>query len=164
MAYNYKKFNNTLSSNLIRNKATDFENMSRLVKPYFDEIGIPLGFAGYKKTLKDYVYSDNFDLDGLFKLTKDLAMWVNYMGEILALTEFLYLKCDNKKRYFESFNISEDNIKAFNELKETQIRHSRLKLYLKHMEIQFKLFKTCFYNVNKTYSESLGSYIYRSCD
>ena len=86
------------------------------------------------------------------------------MGEVLALTEFLYLKCENKKRYFESFDISENNVKAYNELKEVQTRHNRLKLYLKHMEIQYKLFKTCFYNVNKTYSESLGAYIYRSCD
>lgn len=160
---NYKQ-NNNIPTDVLRSKASDFENMSKLVKPYFDEIGASLGFLGYKKTLNDYIYSDSLDLEGIFNLTKDFSIWINYIGEILALTEFLYLQTDNKKSYYEAFNISENNIKAYKELEELRVKHSRLKLYLKHMEIQYKVFKTCFYNISKTYNESLGSYLYRSYD
>lgn len=158
------KADNNIPTDVLRDRACDFENMSKLVKPYFDEIGAPLGFSGYKKTLNDYIYSDSLDLEGLFNLTKDISIWMNYMGEILSITEFLYLQTDNKKSYYEAFNISEKNVKAYKELNEVRIKHQRLKLYLKHIEIQYKMFKTCFYSISKTYNESLGSYLYRSYD
>lgn len=164
MNYSSKsKCNNTIPYSVIRKRAVDFENMSKVVNPYFQkDLGISLGFAGYKQTLNDYVNSETFDLDGLYKLIKDLALWINYMGEVLSITEFLCLKYENKKKYYLSFNIPKEMEDSFKELKDTQIAHQRLSLYLKHMEIQYKLFKGCFFNVNKTYNESLSSILYRT--
>lgn len=160
----YNKYSKSVPNATLKSKAIDFENMSKVVRPYFDEINAPLGFAGYKKTLNDYIYSETFDIDGLFKLTKELVLWMNYIGEVLALTENLYLIADNKRRYYESFEILPSQTKEYEALKEVQIRHSRLALYIKHLEIQYKMFKSCFYTVNNIYNESIGSLIYRSYD
>ncbi|MSR92107.1 hypothetical protein [Inconstantimicrobium porci] len=144
---------------VIQDRLKDFQHMSNLVNPYFEKENIHLSFAGYSKTLSSYINCDNYDIYGLHTLLKDLNFWVEYMGEVVAINQYLYLKYENMFKYYSVFDLSPKNQVKYNEIKQT---YERLKIYTKLLRIQYNMFKSCSYNVLKLYNESSRALIYRS--
>lgn len=149
----------TVDIKTIKERLKDFQHMSNLVKPYYEKENIHLSFEGYTKTLNDYINCDNYDLYNLHSLLKDLNCWVNYMGEVMAINEFLYLKYENMFKYYSAFDLSPKLQPKYNEIKTT---YDRLKIYTKLLNIQYKMFKGCSMNVLKLYNESSKALIYRT--
>lgn len=135
-----------------------FVNSALSVRNIFLEDNISLAFQNYKQTLIEYLNSSEYDIETLHSLIKDVNLWYQYFCDLEGLTQMIFFKKQNMKAYIDAFPKTPKNQAKSKELS-TQI--IRLKLFLKQIKIQKKMFSNISQNCLDMYNNAYEHYLYR---
>lgn len=143
----------------IKKYKTDFVNASCKIKPIIEgEDGITLTFFNYADTLLSYIKCSDTDIASLEKLMRDCNLWSVYLGQLKALVESSYFRRMNKRDYIKAFP---NTIKNDKEIQKLNKQISELKLYIKHLGIQKKMFTQMSDSCSNMYSKACEQLLYR---
>ena len=139
-------------------KRDKFINSALAVKDIFKKNNTELSFYNYKKTIIEYSRVTDVDLLSLQRLTIDINLWFQYFSDLEGLTQALYLKKQNMKLYVEAFpKTPKSNV----QLKELSSEIIKLKVFLKQLKIQKRMFLDMSRNCMNMYKQSCENYLYR---
>ena len=150
---------NTTNKDKIKKYKDDFVTMAHRSKTILEEEDVVLTFKGYSDTIVQYLNCDEFDITGLEKIIKDLNLWYQYFGDLEALVENLFLKRENMKIYADAFIKTPKNIEITKKKEKEVII---LKMFLKHLKIQKKMFSGFSSHCYDMYNSACESFKYRT--
>lgn len=135
-----------------------FINTALSVNNIFIEENITLTFSNYKKTISEYISSDESDILTLENLIVDLNLWFQYFSDLEGLVQTLYLKKQNMKSYVDAFPKTPKN-----QVKSTEISSQiiKIKMFLKQVKIQKKMFSNMSFCCLNMYNKAYENYSYR---
>lgn len=145
--------------NKIKKYKDDFVTMAHRSKAILEEEGVTLTFKGYSDTIVQYLNCDEFDITGLENMMKDLNLWCQYFGDLEALVENLFLKRDNMRMYADAFIKTPKNIEITKQKEKEVII---LKMFLRHLKIQKKMFGGFSSHCYDMYNSACESFKYRA--
>lgn len=148
-----------INNETVKKYKSEFIEVVVIANPILKKENITLTFDGYTHTIVDYLNCPDYDIDRLEVLIGDLNGWSCYMGDLKALTEQIQLKYENKKMYIQAFPkipANEDSIKVLT----SQI--VILKLFIKHLNIQWKMFDSLSKHCFNMYNSACANLLYRS--
>ena len=149
---------NGLTKGEVENARDTFVNSALSVKAIFLNENIPLTFFKYKETLIEYIKSSESDIETIQNLIIDLNLWFGYFSDLEGITQSLFLKKQNMKFYIDAFPKTPKNQAKSKEISSEIIR---LKLFLKQIKIQKKMFSNMSNHCLEMYNSACEHYLYR---
>ena len=137
---------------------TGFIYAAKKIGLIFKEEGIDIAFTGYKDVLLKYSKCTDYDIIELQELTKEMNLWSTYLGDMSALAFYQLTVFENKLNYLEAFPLTkitdEKKINMKNKI-------ALCKMFYKQLNIQLKLFYSCYAHCRNLYEKAIESYIFR---
>lgn len=155
------KLTNEEKKYIIRNRLK-FNELAKGINLYLKEENLNLDLGGYTVTIQSYLKVNDNDLFSLSELIKDLNLWANFIGELEAFIQYIYLRLDNKLKYLNGFfymNIKDKDL--LQQINDTKIKVDHFKLFSEHLKTQKNMFITAHINCLKAYDEAMKTLIYR---
>lgn len=149
---------NGLTKSEVKSTRDIFVKSALSVKNIFLNEKVSLTFNNYNNTLIEYISSNESDIETLNNLITDLNLWFSYFADLEGLTKSIFLKKQNMKSYVDSFPKTPKNQLKSQELSSEIIR---LKLFLKQVVIQKRMFSNMSFHCLDMYNKACEHYLYR---